>query len=147
MIPLTQINYTANGNVSPCRFITPVTGSDTGGQLAIQAADATQLIIGVSYEATRYPPNSASDDGYVAIAGEMLMYHCAGMVCNLKLGGTVQPNDVLTANSDGTGTGIKLDYTSDSVQCAAALAIQGGVSGDFVEVYVLSPFFHRTVHA
>lgn len=144
MIPLTVPQVVANGNVSPCRIITPVTGS-TGGALAVQATGATQFPLGVSYEATRYPPNSAADDGLVAIATENLMYHGPLEVCNLKAGGTFNPNDLLV--SDGSGQGIVYDPTSDSAQWIAAMAIQGGVSGDFVEVWVLPPILHRTVHA
>lgn len=145
MFPSTQPNFVANGNVSPCRFITPVVSS-TGGGKAVQASAATQLLIGVSYEETRYPPGSPADDGYMAIATENLPYHGPGQICNLQLGDdtVVSAHMVLTADAEGKGT--LLDTTLDTKSYAGAIALQPGVDNDKIMVWVLFPNYQLTVH-
>lgn len=144
MGPQTWPAYTANGNVSPCRFITPVV-SASGGSLAVQASAANQLLVGVSWEGTRYPPNGPADDGLVAIAGEPLSAYSPGEQCNLTLGATVtNANSLLT--SDSAGKGIVVDDTSDAKIFVGALALQPGVANDKVWVQVLHPFYQMSVH-
>lgn len=144
MFPSTQPIYAANGNVSPCRFITPVVSS-TGGAKAVQASAATQLLVGVSGELTRFAPGGPADDGYCAIAGEPLTYHAAGQVCNLTLGGTVtNANALLTSDADGKG--VVVDDTADTKIFIGALGLAPGVAGDKIPVWVLFPTYQLTVH-
>lgn len=144
MFPLDQPHFVANGNVAPCRFIAPVVSS-TGGAKAVQASSAAALILGVSTEATRNAPGGPADDGYCAIAGEPLTYRGPGQIANLTLGGTVSSaNTLLTTDSDGKG--IAVDDTSDAKIFVAAIALQPGVAGDKVPVYVLSPTYQMAVH-
>lgn len=139
MNPLTHISLVANGNVSPARFIAPVVSS-TGGAKGVQASDPTVLILGVSYNETRFPPNSPADDGYCAIAGENLPYHGPGEICGLILGGTVSSANV-PLTTDSAGKGVTVDTTAATLIWVGAISLQAGVSGDEVMVYVLSPFY------
>lgn len=139
MYAFTMPPFTANGNVSPARFIAPVTSS-TGGSLAVQASDPTEPIIGISYNETRFPPNGPADDGYCAIAGEPLPYHGPLQICGLILGDTVtDANTPLTTDSNGKG--VPVDTTDTTIVWVGAFALQPGVADDEIMVYTLSPWF------
>lgn len=128
----TQPPMTAGGNVAPKRFITP---STTAGKTAVQASAASQLLIGVSEMWTRYPPGSPSDDGYVAVSTEPLPYRGPLQIASLTLGGTVSnPATPLTTDANGKGV------AASTGNYVGALALELGVSGEDIDVYVLPPF-------
>ena len=136
--PLSAPRLVANGNVSPARFLTTVTGAGNAG-LCVQASASTAIIVGVSGRNVRYAPGSPGDDGYNAIAGETLDGAAtAGMEAELKIGGTVDNwGQLLT--TDSSGLGIAGDPTDGTVKWFGALALGTGVSGDFINVWVLPP--------
>lgn len=134
MFPITNIHFAANGNVRPCRFVAPA-----GGSLGVEASDPTLPILGLSYEETRYPPNSPADDGFVAIAGEPLPLLGPGQVGNVVLGDTVAANDPCT--TDNQGRAIPVDTTATTKIWVAGFALVAGVVGDKVPFYVTSPFY------
>lgn len=130
-------SFVANGNISPRRFLTTVTGNGNADKV-VQASASTAIIVGVSFNATRFPPESPADDGFLAIAGEQCPAHTAGHICLLDLGGTVSNAGVLLT-TDGNGKGIA-QAPSDGTTCYyGAIARETGVSGDAVKVVVLAP--------
>ncbi len=143
-LPFTQIPYTANGNVSPRRFIVGVAASP---QLAVQATGVALPIMGVSYNKTRFPPGSASNDGYNAIAGEMLSYHSAGEVCSIDVGETAITDITIPLTSDSAGKALPVDMTSNTtLTWVAALAMDTAEANGEVRALLLSGFyFHPTL--
>lgn len=138
MFPLTSVTWTADGNIGPCRFLTTVSGT-TKFQKVVQASDSTKIIVGVSGRNVRYAPGSPGDDGFNVIAGEELN-DARGpfQEATLKLGGTVN-NQGQLLTTDASGQGIAADPTNGTVTWFGALALQQGVSGDFIPVFVLAP--------
>lgn len=138
MSPITQIPLTANGNVSPARFIAPVQG--TTGQYGVQASDPTVPILGVSYNETRFPPNGPADDGYCSIAGEPLPYHGPGTICGLICGDT-ETNAMQPLTTDSNGKGVAVSTSATTLIWVGAFSLQAGVLNDEIMVMVLSPFY------
>lgn len=135
-----QIPLTANGNVSPCRFIVPV-ASAGNGQRAVQASGSTLPYLGISQNWTRFPPGSAADDGFVAVAGENLAYAGPNMTADLYLGATCA-NCTIPVKSDGSGKGTPMLTTGTTAEWVGALLWRTGVTDEIVPVLVLSPFRH-----
>lgn len=135
-----QIPLTANGNVSPRRFIVPV-ASAGNGQRAVQASGSTLPYLGISQDWTRFPPGSAADDGYIAIAGEPLPYAGPGMTTNLDIGATCA-NCTVPVKSDGSGKGTPMLLTGTTAEWVGALLWRTAVADEVVPVLVLSPFRH-----
>lgn len=131
----TQMPLTANGNVRAGRFLTLVDGAANFG-LAVEATASTQLIVGVSARGGRYAPNSAGDDGYIAVAGEGLPYHGPGQIAELLLGGTVS-NANIPLSSDGSGRGVASAPSDGTTTYYGAIALRGGSSGEYVPVWVM----------
>lgn len=127
----------ANGNISPRRFLTTVTGAGNGDYV-VQASASTAMIWGVSYDATKYPPGSPADNGFLCTAGEPCPYHGFGQMCQLDIGGTVS-NVGVPLTSDGNGKGIA-QAPADGTTCwYGAIALQTGVDGDTINVVTLAP--------
>lgn len=135
------IPVVANGNVSPRRFVVPVTGAGNG-QRAIQATGSTRPYLGISGDFTRYPPGSPSDDGYCAVAGENLTYFAPGQSCNLDIGATDITDCGTPLKSDANGKGTPMLTTGTTAEWVGALPWRTGVAEETIPVYVLSPFRH-----
>ncbi len=117
---------TANGNISPMRFVILSGGND----LAIQATGTASPIWGVSGRGVRTAPLNPLDGGFLAIAGEAFpVFGPTDDGCRLELGGTVAAGDRLT--SDGSGKGIT---TTTTGQWIGAVALCAGVTGDEIPV-------------
>lgn len=129
---------TANGNISPRRFLTSVTGSGNANKV-VQASAATAMIVGISANTTRFPPGSPADDGYCAVSGEPVPYHGIGHICDLDIGGTVS-NAGVFLSADSSGKGVSTALADGTEQFYGALALETGVDGDTIRVYVISPF-------
>lgn len=133
-----QITYTANGNIRPRRFVTTVTGNGNA-QKCVEATLSTAIIIGVSFNGTRYVPGSPADDGYLAIAGEQCSIHGPGHIADLDLGANVTNAGALLT-TDGSGLGTPTPAVTDgTVTYYGALAAQTGLSGETIKVIVLAP--------
>jgi hypothetical protein len=123
------MGMTATGNIKPLRFV--VASTTTDNQVT-QASGTSTRIVGISGPATRYPPWSALDDGFHAIAGENVeMFQPPMKEAYLQLGGTVAAGDLLTSDSDGQGV------TATSGQQVGARARQAGTSGQSILVQPL----------
>jgi hypothetical protein len=123
------MGVTATGNVKPLRFL--IASTTTDNQVT-QASGTSSRIVGISGPGTRYPPWSALDDGFHAIAGENVEVFKPPMKeAYLQLGGTVTAGDLLTSDSDGQGV------TGTTGQQTGARAMQAGVSGQSILVQPL----------
>jgi hypothetical protein len=141
--PFTQIPYEANGNISPRRFITGVAGS---AQKAVQAVGVTLPILGVSYDKLRFPPNSPSDDGFNAIAGEPLSFHRHGEVASVDTGAAITDLTV-PLTSDGSGKAIPVTMVGNTaLTWVGGLPVDICANGEVCRVFILPPWaFHPTL--
>lgn len=138
--PVTQPNLTAQGNIYPSRWITSHSTIFQGAIHPTASTTVNQFLIGISEAWVRYAPNSAADDGYIAIAGEALSYRGPGTVALAKIGSVAitVPNVLLTTDTDATV--IPLAPVAATVTQYGAIALRAGAIGEFVPVYILSPF-------
>lgn len=119
-------SFFATGNISPCRFV-----EISNPYRVRQPSSANVKVFGVSQNGTRNAPGTAADDGYAAITGEQLQVFGEGEVCLLELGSGGASAGNRLAN-DNTGKGV----VATSGQNVGAIAIDDGVSGDKIRVYV-----------
>lgn len=126
--------FTANGNVSPSRFLTPVAGT---AKRLVQASASTAPIYGVSGKNTRFPPGSPSDDGFHAIAGEQLTVHGPGQICSLKLGSTAVTDLTVPLTTDGSGQGLPQAPANATTCYYGAIPLTLGAASDTIAVFVL----------
>ncbi|WP_088253467.1 hypothetical protein [Fimbriiglobus ruber] len=121
----------ANGNIQPCRFVV-ADGTGTApyaANLVVQATGATVGLFGISQKSTRYVPWAPLDDGYAAVAGEMLQIHGLGDdEALLAISATVVNGQELTSDSGGMGT------PAASGNYVGAIAKQEGNAGDQIRV-------------
>lgn len=116
----------ANGNIAPSRFVKL---DSTADNRALQCG-ANEAPWGISQPSTRRLALSGWDDGYAAIAGEMLTIAGPGDdEALLELGGTVAHGDHL--KSDANGKGVAGNANLDKV---GAIALQAGTSGKLIRV-------------
>ena len=135
MFPLSQINLTAGGNITECRFLTTVSGNGNFRK-AIQAVSSTALILGVSERGTRGPARDVDGTTYLCIAGDPIPYRGPLQVASLMLGGTVSDMGV-PLTSDASGRGIAQAPADGTTTYYGAIALQPGIVGDIADVYVL----------
>ena len=123
------MGFTATGNIKPMRFLIQATTTDN--QVTAASTNSVRLV-GISGPGTRYPPWSALDDGFHAVAGENVeVFQPPMKEAYLQLGGTVAAGDLLTSDSDGQGV------TGTTGQQTGARARQAGVSGQSILVQPL----------
>lgn len=125
----TAPNLVATGNVYPCRFVKVGATSNSGAQ-----ATAGDPAVGISQNWTR----SVNLEGaisvsspYIAIAGEGIPLWGLGQEALLELGGTVAAGNRLKSDADGKGV------VAAAADGAYAVALQSGVSGNFIRVVVV----------
>lgn len=137
MFPLSQIPLVANGNISPGRFLTGVSGAGNF-LLAVQASASTALILGVSERGVRGPADgqSGTNETYIAIAGDEIPYRGPLQIAELQLGATVSNMNV-PLTSDANGKGTPLAPSNGTTTYYGAIALQGGAADEFIPVYVL----------
>lgn len=126
---------TAQGAISPCRFVKPGTVNYTGAQ----AAAETDTIIGVSLEFNGPADGQRFD---LALLGP----------AKIELGGTVADGDYLTADSEGRGVkatrhthteNTAAAYAQNATTAAApvarvgAMALAAGTIGEFIDIIVV----------
>lgn len=120
----------AGGDIRPSRFIKVSTAAD----YTCLEADANEAIIGISTNAVRDAPIPNADTD-AAEAGDDLHYHPIGSVCDLELGGTVTRADEIKSDADGKG--VVRATTGTTLQNFGAIALESGVSGEFIKVLVV----------
>jgi hypothetical protein len=115
----------ASGNIHCCRFVAKQTDLSV-----IECASGT-LPWAISQQSTHLPAYVGFDDGYAAVSGGEV--NCYGPIddeCTLELSGTVTAGQLIKAGASG-GTGIASTTDGDYY---GALAVTGGVSGDWIKV-------------
>ncbi len=120
----------SGGDVRPSRFIKVSTAAD----YTCLEADANEAVIGISTNATRDAPIPNADTD-AAEAGDDLHYHPIGSVCQLELAGTVTRGDEIKSDADGKG--VVRATTGTTLQNFGAIALESGVSGEFIQVLVV----------
>ena len=115
----------ASGPVYPSRFV----NYGTSDFQVVQASNGGQSI-GISQEGRSAPPDDEnSSTSYAGTTGDLVAIYGVGRTCLLELGTTVTVGAVLGPGSDGKG----ILAASNPV---GAIAKQGGVSGDLIQVVV-----------
>jgi len=131
-MPATPPRLVAGGNVYPARFLKMSTVAD---DRCLQA-DANAQLIGISYPEGKYSPLSdLVTTNYHAVAGDSVGLYGDGEQCLLELGGTVTRGGRIKADADGKGVAVAT--TGTTLQQYGAIALESGVSGDKIRVYVL----------
>lgn len=125
-MPMSSFTRVANGNIEPCRFVK----LDSTDQGRCVKAGAGEAIFGISQPSERRMALSGWQDGYAAIAGEMINVIGPGDdAALLDIGGPVTYGDYL--KSDSAGKGVTAGTDKDNV---GAQAMASGVSGDRIQV-------------
>ena len=120
----------AAGNVSPSCFV-----KKTANDYEFDLAGANDPIFGITQDGTNKAPIPGVTSQYAAEAGESCRVHKPGERCLLKLGGTVSAGDRI--KSDSSGNGVSIATSGTTPQRYGAVALQGGSSGELIEVEVL----------
>lgn len=118
-------SFFATGNITPMRFV-----EISNPYYVRQCATANLKTFGVSQMGTRNAPGTDADDGYCAKTGEGLQVFGEGEVTLLELGATVSAGNRLATDSSGKGA------VATTGQNVGAIALDNGVSGDKIRVYV-----------
>ena len=129
-MPFEYHSMVSGGDVRPSRFIKVSTAAD----YTCLEADANEAVIGISTNATRDAPIPNADTD-AAEAGDDLHYHPIGSVCQLELAGTVTRGDEIKSDADGKG--VVRATTGTTLQNFGAIALESGVSGEFIQVLVV----------
>jgi len=117
----------AGGNIRPCRILQITATKDQ----VTEATAPTQPIAGVSLNATKYPPGSTEDDGYVATSGFAVPYYGNGDICFVMAGAAISDFQTpLVSDSAGraitattiTGSSSVSTYTLGRPLSAASIA-------------------------
>lgn len=122
--------YFASGDISPSRFVF------ISNDFRVQQSGANGRIVGISQEGTRRYPSTiqSADDGLAAKSGESVtVYGMGHSNIYLELGGTVAAGAYCKSDSLGRG----VTSTGASADSLGAMALEAGVSGDKIRVYVL----------
>lgn len=131
----TSPSYVAVGTIRPCRVVKAYASAD----YAVQEASTNEFGIGISMEATEEAPiPGASTNAATGLTTAPLPVgvHGPGELCKLELGGTVSAGDLI--KSDASGKGVVALLTGTTIQNIVARALQGGDSGDKIDVVVQS---------
>lgn len=93
------MNKVAGGNIRPCRILVLDT---TNEDKVVEATGVTVPMIGISANATKYPPGSTEDNGYLAQTGDAVSYRGPGMQAQVLSGAAITRLDYpLTSDSQG----------------------------------------------
>ncbi len=91
----------AGASIRPCRILALSATKD----LVVEATGVTVPLAGVSLNATKYPPDSTEDNGYLQTAGFAVSYYGQGDICWVMAGAAI--TDLRTPlTSDGSGRAI-----------------------------------------
>lgn len=116
------LDFTANGNINPCRFVKIDTSGDG---LLLEANAVADICIGISQEGTRTVPYSGLADTKAAIAGEQLKTFHVGETCLLEVSAAVVRGARLGATA-GDGRGVTAAAGSPAFAIALKSAAGAG---------------------
>jgi hypothetical protein len=130
-----------SGTVAPCRFVSYCTAvaSTTGNpghggyaDFLVYASPSGGTPIGISEQGQQLPPTDENYGTTTWAEGQLIGIYGVGRTCLLELGSTVTAGQLLGPLSDGTGKGGVVSTNATM----GAIAKQGGVSGDLIQVIV-----------
>jgi hypothetical protein len=127
---MASYGFTASGSIYPSRFVALVSSEP----FIVEQSTASKRHIGISQKGTQEAPGTSADTGLAAATTKTLRVHLEGEEALLKLGGTVNSGDYLTA--DASGQGVSADPASTAKVYIGARAMQDGGSGEFIRVVV-----------
>lgn len=125
--------FVAGGNVNPSRFVNL---NSTADHTVTQAGDNV-FVFGIAHEGTKDVPIPGAST-LAAEAGDPIKIYGEGEGdVLLELGGTVSPGNRLKSDANGKGVAIALTgVSSTDVQHYGAIALEDGVFGDKIRVFV-----------
>lgn len=129
-------NLMASGNIPVSSFV------KISGQKKVAVAGANEAVIGISFQAGRYPPiPQQSGTNYAAISGDPVPVYGVGDQCHLLIGsGGVTAGDRI--KSGASGEGIKVATTGTTQQEVGAIALETAVEGELCLVQVVKYSFY-----
>jgi hypothetical protein len=112
-------SFVAGGNISPSRFVV------LSGEFIVTQSGATPGIppIGISSEATMFPPNTPFDNGYAAIADySNFRVYVDGDICYINAGAAFTGGDYLKPDANGRGITVTTGtyYGAEALETATA---------------------------
>ena len=118
-------NFTADGNISACRFV--VAGEQ---EHHVRQANGwpTERIFGISMQGNRYAPGTPFDHGFCATDGDDVMVYTEGADIMLELGGVAEAGSRLGPDSEGRG------IQPLAGRPHSAVALEAGVPGQRIRV-------------
>jgi len=128
-MPAASPSFKAGGDIAPSRFV-------KGGSAAhtVIQATANAVTIGISFEGTQEPPIPGYSTALAASDGEQLKVYGEGEECLIEAGGTIAAFGEV--KSDANGKAVAAAATGTVVQQVAAIALEGGASGEFIRVQI-----------
>lgn len=126
-MPAEVVSYTANGNISPSRFVSITAGAD----FKVDQCIASGVPVGISGQNTEQ-----FDSVYHATAGHTCRVFGLGEIGWLQLGGTVSAGDFL--GPDSTGQGVTVSLTATAHDDLGARALMSGYSGEQIRAQVVA---------
>lgn len=140
MFPLSLPTFEANGTIEPRRFVAITAGTNNRVD---QATGSGVPMIGISGDFTRFASGAYNDGNgaHHAIVGEFVTVMGPGQITNLDLGANVTDLSVpLTSDGSGKGTPVNFAAGQTTAVWCGAFPTKLGSSGEWIPVYVLSPF-------
>ncbi len=131
-MPNTPPHLMANGDIRPSRFVKIDATAENKGL----EADANELLIGISFEGSNYPPLSDLSITVLAAAqGQHFRMYGAGDVCLLEAGDAITAGDRLKSDADGRG--VTMASIGTTIQHYGARALQdAAAAGELIRVFV-----------
>lgn len=129
-------NYTADGDINPCRFV-KMDGAASTYFRVLECAAVTDTPIGISQEGSREAPGLSGASALAAAAGDTLQVHGLGDECLLELGtGGASAGDLLGPDADGKGIALTPADGGGAEKYIGAIALQPGSAGEKIRVQV-----------
>lgn len=134
---LQPIQYTAGGDIEPCRF---VIHSSSAENTVTKGVGATVPYAGISQEGALAAPTSGAATK-AAGSGDPLRVYGNGEECSLELGsGGATQGGALISDANGKGVAVGA-YNSGTGQFVGAIALQTGVEGEKIRVRTCLYYF------
>jgi hypothetical protein len=128
--------FIAGGNINPASFV-KIDTTVGNNFFVVQATADTDKIIGIAQQGTYQPPGVTGSDGLAAHSGQPVQVYGLGEETLLQIAGTVTQGDLLKTNASGFGLSASITVTGTAVKWVGAIALESGVSGDWIRVLVL----------
>ena len=128
-MPIASPSFKAGGDIAPSRFV-----KGGSSDFTVVQATANALVLGISFEGTQEPPIPGYSTPLAASDGEQLKVYGEGEECLVEAGGTIAAFGEV--KSDANGKAVAVATTGTTVQEIAAVALEGGASGELIRVRI-----------